>query len=130
MKAAPKTAHVLLVERDPLLGELYYRKLAQGNRVSVARHAQGAVDVLDSAHVDLIVMDVLVGKHNGIELLYEIRSYDDWMSIPVIILSSLPVENFPIAPEAWADYGVVDWLYKASTRPGDLAAAVNEALAA
>ncbi len=126
MKTALRT--VLLVEPDYMLGDNYQTALSKNFNILIARSAQEAIDVVDSQPVDLIITDTLISENNGIEILYEIRSYGDWLELPVIMLSSLPVGDFPIAPQDWAKYGISNFAYKPKTQPIDLVKMVQLAL--
>jgi DNA-binding response OmpR family regulator len=121
--------HVLLVEHDSLLADAYRRALQGEYRVSLARDAQGAIDVMDSRGADLVITDTVLGANNGIEIIHEIRSYDDWMKVPVIILSSQPQSDFPVAEGSWLAYGIAAFAYKPRLRPSQLASLVADVLA-
>jgi len=68
-------------------------------------------------------LELQLASHNGIEFLYELRSYNDWQSIPVIIHSLVPATAFTnIAPEL----GVVSYLYKPTTTLKKLCTSVSD----
>lgn len=120
--------HILLVEDDAWLGDMYEHGLRHSNSVKVYRalSADQALDILDSAAIDLIVLDMFLGEFNGVELLHEIRSYSDTRSIPVIVLSAVHAHDFATSAARWREYSVVEYLYKPSTKPEDLAATVRK----
>lgn len=110
---------VLLIEPDLILLEQYELKLRKDFMVAATRTAQEALDELDAARrFDLVVMDFDLGRNNGVELLHELRSYDDWLEIPVILLSSVPKNRLPLTK--LAKYGVERILYKPQTAPHEL----------
>lgn len=110
---------VLVVEPDRVLLDQYCEPLARSFEVDAALTAQEAIDFLDNERTyDLIVMDFQLGKNNGVEFLQEIRSYDDWIAVPVIVLSTLPKTS--LARERLARYGVEAFLYKPQTAPHEL----------
>ena len=53
----------------------------------MAKSAQSAIRTLDEHGADIIVMELQLVGHNGIEFLYELRSYADWQSLPVVLLT-------------------------------------------
>lgn len=120
---------VLLIEFDAVLARQYAAKLGQRYHVEWRQTAQQALDVLDADNhgIDLIVMDVAISGNNGVEVLHELRSYEDWLHIPVILLSSVAESRFP--NEAFDRYGVVARLYKPDNPPRELFKHVNRALA-
>jgi DNA-binding response OmpR family regulator len=111
---------ILLIETDKQLLEQYRRKLKTCFTVYAVNRAQQAIDILDggSVVVDAIVMDINIDTNNGIEVLHEIRSYDDWVDIPIVILSSIP--GNALDTERLSRYGVKKFLYKPHTLPKDL----------
>jgi DNA-binding response OmpR family regulator len=88
-------AHVLVLEPDVRLGGVYAQALQiRNHQVTSCTTAQAAVCEADSVTPDLIVLELQLTGHSGIEFLYELRSYTDWQQIPVIILSHVPPTEF------------------------------------
>ncbi len=88
-------SHILLVEPDRLVAKTYMQALqAAGHSVQVCATAQSAVFCADEHQPDLLILEVQLVGHSGIELLYELRSYPDWQSLPVIIVSGVPAGEF------------------------------------
>lgn len=78
--------NVLLIEPDKVLGQAIVESLhVQAHDVVWCRTAQSALDSLDRQTPDLVILELQLGIHNGIEFLYEMRSYPEWNSIPVIV---------------------------------------------
>lgn len=78
--------NILLVEPDKVLGEALVNALERVQyKVTWKRSAQTALDALDESIPDLIILEIQLGLHNGIEFIYEIRSYPEWQDIPVIV---------------------------------------------
>ena len=122
---------ILLVEDDAWLGELYSDILQTENNTTVIRaiSADQALDHLDkNEDVDLIILDMFLPGHNGIEFLHEMASYSDINTLPVIILSSVYQHDFAMTEERWQHYGVKQYLYKPLTKPQDLLVAVKKQL--
>lgn len=77
---------ILLIEPDKILGSVVVQALqAKGHKVVWRRTAQSALDSLDNNVPDLIILELQLRSHNGIEFLYEMRSYTEWQHIPIII---------------------------------------------
>lgn len=123
---------ILLVEDDLWLAELYSDILETEKDCQVLRadSASDAIELLDkNTDVALIILDMFLPGHNGIEFLHEIASYSDTNTIPVIVLSSVYQHDFQMSEDRWRHYGVVEYLYKPKTRPQQLVAAVKKQLA-
>lgn len=119
---------VIVIDSDAMLLEMYERQLQERYEVLRARRAQDALDLLDQHGASVIVTDIMIGSNNGVEIIHELRSYDDWADIPIIVLSSLPERSFK--PIEWSRYGVSRFMYKATTSPKQLLYAVNDAVSA
>lgn len=119
---------VLLIEPDVVLGSVYAQALADdGHAVQMCRTAQSAVMDCDSNQPDCIVMEVQLPRHNGIEFLYEFRSYPEWQHIPVILLSNVPPKDL-LSPVLWNQLNVQAYLYKPRTSLKAITAALRNVL--
>lgn len=108
--------HVLLIEPDIVQAVAYRSALeAAGYSVSYARTAQGAVHVADERLPDVVVLEVQLPAHNGIEFLYEFRSYAEWVHVPVVVHSTMPPHMLTQSATLYKDLGVVRVLYKPQT---------------
>lgn len=122
-------AKVLLVEDDQMLAELYVVVIEQaGHKIRWASDAQKALDLLDKFEADLVVLDMMLPGHNGIEVLHEMQSFADWKSLPVIVLSALNQEDFGLSKSQWQEYGVVEYLYKPAAKMDKIIEAINRHL--
>lgn len=123
-------AQVLLIEPDHLLGEIYQAALRHGgHRVAWCIAAQAAIATADKQKPDVIIMELQLPTHNGVEFLYELRSYSDLQPIPVIVLSHVPPVLRAISPVLWEQLGIVAYHYKPLTKLADLTRSVDRALA-
>lgn len=118
---------LLLIEPDKILSQSAANKFAHaGYKVIVCHTAQSALDALDRHPPDVIVLEPQLGIHNGIEFLYEMRSYNEWQSIPVIIytLNSNALNERFIKP--LSQLGAETILYKPHTSTNKLVQAVGQ----
>ena|SRR5579884_3380874 len=122
---------ILLIEPDYLLAKIYRQSLKQaGFRVSHATNAQMAISLADSLSPDLVILELQLVEHSGIEFLYEFRSYPEWQNVPVIINSQVPPGEFSLSwPILKDDLAVSVYLYKPSTSLSLLIRRVNDHLA-
>lgn len=124
------TKRILIVEDDKWLADLYQVMLSRNPALSVswAREASEALESLADNVPDLILLDMFLPGHSGIEFLHEIASYADTSTIPIVILSAVQEHDFAMNPEQWKHYRVVDYLYKPHIKPDTLMATINKQL--
>jgi DNA-binding response OmpR family regulator len=109
-------AIVLIIEPNKLLAEQYKTYLeTQGHTVVCASRAQDAINQADNAKPDIVISELLLTSHSGIEFLHEFRSYVEWLDIPVIILSRLTRESLQASDDVLRSLGVTSYLYKPET---------------
>lgn len=110
-------AHVLLVEPDRLLADTYKQALtAHGHEVIMCATAQSAISAADVVIPDVVILEVQLIEHSGIEFLYEFRSYSEWQYIPVFFLTNVPPMEFEGSRKLLKqELGVAKYLYKPMT---------------
>ncbi len=124
-------ADILLIEPDRILADTYLQALsAAGHSVGVCATAQAGIMVADQITPDLVVLEVQLTMHSGIEFLYEFRSYPEWQQVPVIIHSQVPPDEFDGSRALLEqELGVKAYLYKPQTTLHDLVLAVENQVA-
>ncbi|MBA2279005.1 response regulator transcription factor [Candidatus Saccharibacteria bacterium] len=123
--------NILLLEPNQLLGEQYSNYLRNLDYVvDWVKNAQEAVFQADKKKPDLVLMELLLAAHSGLEFLYEFRSYNEWQSVPIIILSRIPRAEFPVSDKILAEFGITKFLYKPETTLNDLSAKIARILPA
>lgn len=86
---------ILILEPDRILADTYRKALQQsGHKVIMTASAQAAIFAADELQPDLVIMELQLTGHSGIEFLYEFRSYDDWSDTPVLVLTNVPAGEF------------------------------------
>lgn len=107
---------ILLIEPDRHLAETLTLALQQDEyEIRVATDAQSGLDALDTFGPELVILELQLGKHNGIEFLYEQHSHVDWKNVPVIIHTFNQNAKDPQFQKAWKELGVKHILYKPHT---------------
>lgn len=117
--AAP-ASRILLVEDEPFLSGMYQTKLKlEGFEVAQAYDGEQALDQLRQAKFDLVLLDIMMPKLNGFDVLKEIRKSNDpdLAKIPVIILTNLGQKN---DVEQGLLLGANDYIIKASFTPAQV----------
>lgn len=117
---------IMLLEDETELAEMYAQALSDlDHQVHLAGDAQAALNILHKQAVELVLLDLMLPTHNGFAFLYEMRSYEDWQSIPVIILSNFSPRDLPVSQHFLRNLGVADFLIKSRLKPANVVAAVD-----
>ncbi len=106
----------LIIEPDVILAKQYKKAFdAAGIETTLTSDAQAAVIAVDETKPDVIILELQLASHSGVEFLHEFRSYEDWADIPVIIHSCVPEYALGSDPKVWKQLGVVRYFYKPKT---------------
>ena len=123
---------ILFIEPDLLLQRIYtqaFERAAYEARACAA--AQAAIDALDSWPADIVVLELQLPGHGGIEFLHEFRSYAEWDGVPVILQTYVPPQQLAALRRTLRDdLGVQAIHYKPRTSLQALMQSVEEVLAA
>lgn len=87
--------------------------------------AQTAITYTDENTPDLIILELAMGEHNGAAFLQELRTYTDWVDIPIIIYSRVPKEDTGLTESQWQKLGVAGYYYKPTITLDQLARAIR-----
>ena len=89
-EAATRLCHILVADDEPHIGRIIKMKLEQGPfRVSLAYDGQEAIDFINNEEqVDLAVLDLMMPKLSGLDVLRQIREQERFKSLPCIILTA------------------------------------------
>ena len=81
-----ETPHILLVDDDERIRALLCRYLReQGLRVSTAKDAQSARQMLEGLHFDLLILDVMMPGESGMDLARDLKRK---LEVPIIMLTA------------------------------------------
>jgi len=82
-------AKILIVEDEPVLAEMYKEKIENvGFQVNLVSSTEEAIDSLKKEKPDLILLDILLPKENGICFLKKLRKIKEFYETPVVIISN------------------------------------------
>ena len=123
-------SQILLIEPDAVLAEAYIKAFThQGHETRLTVSAQDGVFKVDEQLPDVVIVELQLVAHSGIEFLYELRSYAEWQAIPVIIHSCIPPAEFSDSMKLLRDrLGVATYLYKPQTSLRMLLRAIRDSV--
>ena len=101
---------ILLIEDEELLADLFLKKLtASGYEVSLANDGEMGLDLLRKLKPDLILLDIVLPKMDGLQVLAEMQKDNALRKIPVIVVSN---SGQPVEIDQIKKLGAKDWLIK------------------
>ena len=119
-------ATILLLEPDKQLASSYRQALERaGHSVHWQTDAQTALTVLDEHAPNLIILELHLANHNGVEFLYEMRSYPDCDHIPILLHTLVQKGHPGLGRDYWRQLGIHDYLYKPQTTLAQLVRRAN-----
>ena len=117
---------ILIIEDDQIVANIYRNKLSvEGYKVEVALDGEVGRELIKSFRPDVIVLDLMLPKITGLELMKEIRAEPDFAKVPVIVFSNTYLTN--MVQEAWKA-GATKCLSKANCTPKHVLDVVRSAL--
>ncbi len=123
---AYKKTKILIAEDDPFLSQMYSEKLeSSGYSVVLATDGEEALDKMKLTKPDLVLLDIMMPKKDGFEVLSEKILDKDIKNIPVIVLTNLS-QNEQIKKSY--DLGAKDFVIKAYFVPAEVIKKIKEVL--
>lgn len=117
---------IVLVEDDQFLSKiLTLRLVEEGFDVVLADNGQDAAGVIKKENPNIVLLDLLLPKKSGFEVLEEIKLDVKIKQIPVIILSNLGQQT---DINKGLKLGAIDYLVKANFGIKDIVSKIKEHL--
>jgi len=121
-----KKTKILVVEDEDFLLDLYQTKLIQeGYEVIIAENGVEGLEMAQQHLPNLILLDILMPRVDGYEMLKKVKADNKLRNIPVIIFSNLSQKE---EIEKGLKLGAKDFIIKTSVTPAELVNKVKEYL--
>jgi CheY-like chemotaxis protein len=117
---------VLIVEDDQIVANICRNKLAvDGFHVEVAYDGHAGLEMVRGFRPDVVLLDLMLPKMTGVELMKQIRSDPDFQHLPIVVFSNTYLTN--MVQEAWKA-GATKCLSKINCTPKHIIDALRGAL--
>jgi two-component system alkaline phosphatase synthesis response regulator PhoP len=117
---------ILIIEDEKILSDLLEKKLKEeGYEVSLTPNGEAGLSILRKEKFDLILLDIIMPKKGGFEVLEEMQKDAKLKSIPVIIISN---SGQPVEISRALELGVKDYLIKTQFDPQKVVEKVKKQL--
>jgi two-component system alkaline phosphatase synthesis response regulator PhoP len=109
---------ILIIEDEEIIYTLLEKKLSNiGYEVAVAKDGEEGLRTMQGQRPDLVLMDILMPKKNGFEVLEAMQKDNGLKTIPVIVISN---SGQPVELEKVKALGARDWLIKTEFDPKEV----------
>lgn len=106
---------VLIIEDEEIILDLLQKKLSQeGYEVSVAKDGEQGLKTMREVKPDIVLLDIVMPKIGGFEVMEEMQKDDTLKNIPVIVVSN---SGQPVEIDKAQALGAKDWLIKTEFDP-------------
>lgn len=117
---------VLIVEDDPIISSIYRSRLdKEGFQVEIAPDGQTGFYRIHETRPDAVLLDLMLPKMDGIQILKKIRAQKQFQQMPVLVFTNAYLPN--MVQEA-INAGATQVFNKAALTPKQVVDAFNQAL--
>ena len=118
---------ILIIEDDHELSSLYEQVLQDnGYIVITVSDGESGFDCILDNKWDLLLLDIMLPKKDGLEILKELKEYNNWKKGKVLMMTNL--NNLDIINTSF-DLGADGYLIKSQTQPDVLLQEIQTHLA-
>ena len=109
---------ILLVEDEDVVINILQKKLTEeGYEVLIARNGLEGLEKMRQINPDIILLDIVMPKMNGFEVMEEMQKDPDLKKIPIIVISN---SGQPVELDRAIKLGARDWLIKTEFDPREV----------
>lgn len=109
---------ILLIEDEEILIKLLEKKLlVEGYDVALAYNGEEGLKMMREARPDLILLDIVMPKKGGFDVMEEMQKDKELKKIPIIIISN---SGQPFELDRAKKLGAKDWLVKTEFDPQEV----------
>ena len=117
---------LLIVEDEKILAKVLQEKLEkEGFTIAVAGDGEAALSQIRSFRPDMVLLDIILPKKDGLQVLEEIKADSEFSHLPVIMLSNLGEDE---KIKSALKLGAVDYLVKAQHPINEVVEKIKEHL--
>jgi len=117
---------ILVIEDDQICANIYRNKLLlDGFEVELANDGEAGLELLKHFQPDAILLDLILPKLPGVEVIKRVRAQPDFRQLPLIVFSNTYLTS--VIQEAWKA-GATKCLAKASCTPNQVIATITSLL--
>ncbi len=109
---------ILIAEDEEIMLNLLQKKLAQeGYEILIAKDGQEGLRLMREVKPDLVLLDIIMPKLGGFEVMEEMQKDSELKDIPIIVVSN---SGQPVEIDKAQSLGAKDWLIKTEFDPKEV----------
>lgn len=109
---------ILIIEDEEIMINLLQRKLKEeGYDIALANNGKDGVEMMEKENPQLILLDIIMPKMGGLEVMEKMQESEKLKKIPVIIISN---SGQPVEIDRARELGAKDWLVKTEFDPQEV----------
>lgn len=109
---------ILIIEDEEIIYNLLQKKLTEGgNQILIAKDGVEGMEKMKEAKPDLILLDIIMPRKGGFEVMEEMRRDENLKDIPIIVISN---SGQPVELDRAKELGAKDWLIKTEFDPQEV----------
>jgi DNA-binding response OmpR family regulator len=117
---------ILIIEDDQIVANVYRNKLAvEGYQTESAPDGETGLKVMRTFKPDTIILDLMLPRMSGLDVIKQIRSEEEFAKVPVIVFSNTYLTN--MIQEAWKA-GATKCISKANCSPKEVVEVVRHTI--
>lgn len=127
VRKGKRMARILIIEDDELIRRMYQQIFSfRGYDISLAANGEEGIEQARVSKPTLILLDIMMPKLNGLDMLKQIKTLPDLKHIPVVVLTNL---MGTADAEAALATGAVKYIIKSDYTPKEVVDMVEGILA-
>ena len=117
---------ILIIEDDQIVAHVYRNKLtSEGYQIETAPDGENGLKTMRTLKPDLIVLDLMLPKMSGLDVIREVRSESEFSKLPIVVFSNTYLTN--MVQQAWKA-GANKCLSKAACSPREVVDVVRKTI--
>lgn len=117
---------ILIIEDDPLMSRMYKKIFDfEGFEVEIAENGQDGLVKVKQVKPQLILLDVMMPKMNGLEVLDHLKADQETSQIPVLMLTNLAGQ---VDAQTALTKGALQYVIKSEHDPQEVVSLVKQVL--
>ena len=115
---------ILIIDDEKGILDMYQAYFTdKKNEVITAINGEQGIDVAKDQKPDVILLDIIMPRLNGLDVLKRLKEDQDLKNIPVYLLTNLPEE---CSSSKAKEIGAAGYLVKAENEPKDVLEAISQ----